>query len=96
MTVVICKDCGDPQTRVWKGSVRSNGRKVYVNDDNKAWRGFQCPDCLSPSLDRDPLTHRICRACSKPLPKSRYFNHSWCVLQVVDIGVWEEYSNYGR
>ncbi len=105
MNEAKCWVCKVLKQKVWNGDVRMRdgnpvGRKIYVEGPNgRQWLGRKCPDCKGGvrkyelnAVTPDPITKRLCRICNKPLPTSRYFNHSTCLPNQIESYGPEDYG----
>ncbi len=102
MRIRKCWVCDKLVVKIWCGKREDKGRLIYLDGPNgRRWSRRKCPDCaykvrVKPPLEEtgppiDPLTHRLCRVCSKRLPSSRYFNCTSCAPPVTSYGA----SEYG-
>jgi biotin operon repressor len=93
---VLCTFCDTVKDRIF---VHSDGGKfVYVDKDNRRWKGRKCPECCYEESNKyvpDVMTSRKCRnkSCRAPLPASRYFDCYDCKPELPSVD--EDYLYHG-
>lgn len=79
------------KSRADSGSYLVKSVIMFVDDDDKEWKGNKCPECVIETLPSQQATpKRKCRFCSCVLPKTRYFYCMKCVSHMPDM--LEDYS----
>lgn len=72
---ITCTKCFEKRTRILGKLGRSDGRKIYVDQNGKRWLGWTCPPCTQTArVKYDKVKSRKCRHCNKLLSASRYFD----------------------
>lgn len=88
--IFSCQICGVPKLRQRGVKVTASGKvnHYFTDDEGKIWNGHSCSPCHSATVRekaaklRKPRVTRLCRKCSKPLPKNKYFLHTDCTPQI--------------